>query len=177
MSAVLTVLLSGASLSIPTLTRRAKCSGSTRNDLYAYVVTAGANAELLHEPKHVSLHAVLDELAVGEAIESPFGDGDLLACRRHAHEVACVRAGEAGAREDAIADLVGLVEGVLPVGEGRIHHLARLRRLLLGAGPERRGAVVLDSDVGGPLCDLIAPVLVSAVVDGRSRSDYLREDS
>jgi len=39
-------------------------------------------AELLHEPEHVRLHAVLDELAVGEAIEAQFGDDDLPACRR-----------------------------------------------------------------------------------------------
>ena len=41
----------------------------------------GDRAELLHEAEHVSLHAMLDELAVGEAIEGQFGDGDLFACR------------------------------------------------------------------------------------------------
>src|SRR5262245_42888631 len=73
-------------------------------------------AELLHEAEHVALAAMLDEHAVCEAIDVCEGNRDLLARWRDAHEVACVRAGEAPAVGHAIADLEGLLERVLSVG-------------------------------------------------------------
>src|SRR2546423_7332216 len=111
----------------------------SRTDLDPGRLGLGDGAELLHHAERVKARPALGDLVVRDPVDRDPGDLHRLARRRHAHQLAILRAGGSPARDNAVAVGHLLLHDETAVREGGVVHR--------GGALDTRGAPCLAEGV------------------------------